>query len=186
MEEVQLFLDDAAEQMDKAIQHLVTVLSKIRAGKATTGMLDSLMVEYYGAMTPLNQVSSITTPDAHTIMIKPWEKNLIHEIEKSIINSDLGFNPQNDGEQVIINVPALTEERRIDLTKQVKHEGENCKISIRNIRHDALHNIKALKDEGISEDDLKLGEDLTQKLTDEHTKKTDELVHHKEEEIMKV
>ena len=116
MEEVQLFLDDAAEQMDKAIQHLVTVLSKIRAGKATTGMLDSLMVEYYGAMTPLNQVSSITTPDAHTIMIKPWEKNLIHEIEKSIINSDLGFNPQNDGEQVIINVPALTEERRIDLS----------------------------------------------------------------------
>ena len=186
MEEVQLFLDDAAEQMDKAIQHLVTVLSKIRAGKATTGMLDSLMVEYYGSMTPLNQVSSITTPDAHTIMIKPWEKNLIHEIEKSIMNSDLGFNPQNDGEQVIINVPALTEERRIELTKQVKHEGENCKISIRNIRHDALHNIKALKDEGISEDDIKQGEDLTQKITDEHTKKTDELIHHKEEEIMKV
>ena len=186
MEEVQLFLDDASEHMDKAIQHLVTVLAKIRAGKATTGMLDSLMVEYYGAMTPLNQVSSITTPDAHTIMIKPWEKTLIHEIEKSIINSDLGFNPQNDGEQVIINVPALTEERRIELTKQVKHEGENCKISIRNTRHDALHQIKALKDEGISEDDIKHGEDLVQKLTDEHTKKTDELVQHKEEEIMKV
>ena len=186
MEEVQLFLDDASEHMDKAIQHLVTVLAKIRAGKATTNMLDSLMVEYYGAMTPLNQVSSITTPDAHTIMIKPWEKTLIHEIEKSIINSDLGFNPQNDGEQVIINVPALTEERRIELTKQVKHEGENCKISIRNTRHDALHQIKALKDEGISEDDIKHGEDLVQKLTDEHTKKTDELVHHKEEEIMKV
>jgi ribosome recycling factor len=186
MEEVQLFLDDASEHMDKAIQHLVTVLAKIRAGKATTSMLDSLMVEYYGAMTPLNQVSSITTPDAHTIMIKPWEKTLIHEIEKSIINSDLGFNPQNDGEQVIINVPALTEERRIELTKQVKHEGENCKISIRNTRHDALHHIKALKDEGISEDDIKHGEALVQKLTDEHTKKTDELVHHKEEEIMKV
>ena len=186
MEEVQLFLDDAAEQMDKAIQHLVTVLSKIRAGKATTGMLDSLMVEYYGSMTPLNQVSSITTPDAHTIMIKPWEKNLIHEIEKSIMHSDLGFNPQNDGEQVIINVLALTEERRIELTKQVKHEGENCKISIRNTRHDALHQIKALKDEGISEDDIKHGEDLAQKLTDEYTKKTDELVLHKEEEIMKV
>lgn len=186
MEEVQLFLDDASEHMDKAIQHLVTVLAKIRAGKATTGMLDSLMVEYYGAMTPLNQVSSITTPDAHTIMIKPWEKTLIHEIEKSIINSDLGFNPQNDGEQVIINVPALTEERRIELTKQVKHEGENCKISIRNTRHDALHQIKALKDEGISEDDIKHGEDLVQKLTDEHTKKTDDLIQHKEEEIMKV
>jgi ribosome recycling factor len=186
MEEVQLFLDDAAEQMDKAIKHLVTVLAKIRAGKATTGMLDSVMVEYYGATTPLGQVSSITTPDAHTIMIKPWEKTLIQEIEKAIMNSDLGFNPQNDGEQVIINVPALTEERRIELTKQVKNEGENCKISLRNTRHDVLHHVKALKDDGVSEDAIKNGEDLVQKLTDEHTKKTDELIHHKEEEIMKV
>ena len=186
MEEVQLFLDDAAEQMDNAIQHLVTVLAKIRAGKATTGMLDNVMVEYYGAMTPLGQISSITTPDAHTIMIKPWEKTLIQEIEKAIMNSDLGFNPQNDGEQVIINVPALTEERRIELTKQVRHEGENCKISLRNTRHDVLHHIKALKDEGVSEDNIKHGEDLVQKLTDEHAKKTDDLVHHKETEIMKV
>ncbi len=186
MEEVQLFLDDAKEHMDKAIQHLVTVLAKIRAGKATPSMLDSIMVEYYGTMTPLNQVSSVTTPDAHTIFIKPWEKTLIQEIERAIINSDLGFNPQNDGEQVIINVPALTEERRKELVKQVKHEGENAKISIRNSRHDALHHIKALKDEGISEDDIKRGEDLVQKLTDEHTHKVDELVHHKEEEIMKV
>jgi ribosome recycling factor len=186
MEEVQLFLDDAAEQMDNALKHLVTVLAKIRAGKATTGMLDSIMVEYYGARTPLSQVSSITTPDAHTIMIKPWEKTLIQEIEKAIMNSDLGFNPQNDGEQVIINVPALTEERRIELTKQVKNEGENCKISLRNTRHEVLHHVKALKDDGISEDDIKHGEDLVQKLTDEHTKKTEDLVQHKEEEIMKV
>jgi ribosome recycling factor len=186
MEEVQMFLDDAAEQMDKGIKHLVTVLAKIRAGKATTGMLDSIMVEYYGSMTPLSQVSSITTPDAHTIMIKPWEKTLIQEIEKSITNSDLGFNPQNDGEQVIINVPALTEERRRDLVKQVKNEGENCKISIRSTRHDTLHLVKALKEEGISEDDIKHGEDLVQKITDEHAKKIDDLVHHKEEEIMKV
>ena len=186
MEEVQLFLDDAAEQMDNALKHLVNVLAKIRAGKATTGMLDSIMVEYYGARTPLSQVSSITTPDAHTIMIKPWEKTLIQEIEKAIMNSDLGFNPQNDGEQVIINVPALTEERRIELTKQVKNEGENCKISLRNTRHDVLHHVKALKDDGISEDDIKHGEDLVQKLTGEHTKKTEDLVQHKEEEIMKV
>jgi len=186
MEEVQLFLDEGTDQMDKAIDHLTQVLSKIRAGKATTGMLDSLMVEYYGAMTPLNQVSSVTTPDAHTIMIKPWEKTLIQEIERSIANSDLGFNPQNDGEQVIINVPALTEERRRELVKQVKHEGENCKISIRNTRHDILHHIKALKDDGVSEDNIKDGEDLVKKLTDEHTKKTDDLIHHKEEEIMKV
>ena len=186
MEEVQLFVDDAAEQMDKAIKHLITVLAKIRAGKATTGMLDSIMVEYYGSMTPLSQVSSITTPDAHTIMIKPWEKTLIQEIEKAIMSSDLGFNPQNDGEQVIINVPALTEERRRDLVKLVKNEGENCKISIRNTRHDVLHHIKALKDDGISEDDIKHGEDLVQKTTDEHTKRTEDMVNHKEEEIMKV
>ena len=186
MEEVQIYLDDAKEQMDKAVEHMQQVLSKIRAGKATPSLLDSLRVDYYGSQTPLNQVSSVTTPDAHTIMIKPWEKNLIQEIERSIMNSDLGFNPQNDGEQVIINVPALTEERRRDLVKQVKHEGENCKISIRNARHEVLHNIKGLKDEGVSEDDIHTGEDLAQKLTDAHTKRTDELIAHKEEEIMKV
>jgi len=186
MEEVQLFLDDAKEHMDSAIQHLITVLAKIRAGKATPSMLDSVMVEYYGSMTPLNQVSSITTPDAHTIFIKPWEKTLIQEVEKAIMNSDLGFNPQNDGEQVIINVPALTEERRIELTRQVKHEGENGKVSIRNTRHDAMNQIKALKEEGVSEDDIKHGEDLVQKLTDENSSKVDELVKHKEEEVMKV
>lgn len=181
-----MFLDDASEQMDKAVQHLISALSKIRAGKATPGMLDTLRVDYYGQQSPLNQVSSVTTPDAHTIMIKPWEKTLIPEIEKAILHSDLGFNPQNDGEQVIINVPALTEERRRELVKQVKHEGELTKISIRNARHDVLHHIKALKDEGISEDDIRHGEDLAQKVTDEHTKKVDELVDHKEEEIMKV
>ena len=186
MEEVRIFLDDATEQMNKAIQHLVTALAQIRAGKATPGMLDSIMVDYYGSTTPLNQVSSVTTPDAHTIMIKPWEKTLIQEIEKAIMNSDLGFNPQNDGEQVIINVPALTEERRRDLVRQVKNEGENCKISLRNSRHDVLHQVKALKEDGISEDDIKHGEDLAQKLTDEHAKKTDDMINHKEEEIMKV
>lgn len=181
-----MFLDEASEKMDKAIQHLVQALSKIRAGKATTGMLDSINVEYYGTMSPLNQVSSITTPDAHTIFIKPWEKNLIPEIEKAIMNSDLGFNPQNDGEQVIINVPALTEERRIDLVKQVKNEGENCKISIRNARHEFLHELKELKDEGVSEDDIRNGESLVQDMTNKHTNKVDEMVSHKEEEIMKV
>lgn len=186
MEEVQMFLDDVAEQMDKAVQHLVIALSKIRAGKATPSMLDTIKVDYYGQQSPLNQISSVTTPDAHTIFIKPWEKNLITEIEKAIINSDLGFNPQNDGEQVIINVPALTEERRRELVKQVKHEGELTKISIRNSRHDVLHSIKGLKDEGISEDAIRNGEDLAQKVTDEHTKKVDEVVSHKEEEIMKV
>ncbi len=186
MEEVQIFLEDATEHMDKAIEHLTTVLAKIRAGKATPSMLDTISVEYYGTITPLNQVSSVTTLDAHTIMIKPWEKTLIQEIEKAIMNSALGFNPQNDGEQVIINVPALTEERRKELVKQVKHEGENAKISIRNSRHEAMQNIKSLKDEGISEDDIKNGEDLIQKATDNHTKRVDEVLAHKEDEIMKV
>jgi ribosome recycling factor len=186
MEEVQFLLDEAKEHMQSAIQHFESVLSKIRAGKATPNMLDGLMVEYYGTMSPLNQVSSVTTPDAHTIMIKPWEKTLIPEIEKAIINSDLGFNPQNDGEQVIINVPALTEERRVEIVKQVKHEGENAKISIRNTRHDAMHQLKALKEEHVSEDDIKHGEDLVQKLTDDYVGKVDKHVSHKEEEIMKV
>lgn len=186
MEEIQMFLDEATEKMDKAIQHLAAELSKIRAGKAMPGMLDGIMVEYYGTPTPLNQVSSINTPDARTLMIKPWEKNILHDIERAIINSDLGLNPQNDGEQVIINIPTLTEERRKELVKMVRSEGENGKVSIRNTRHEVLHEIKALKDEGISEDDIKRGEEKVQQITDTHTKKVDEVIAHKEEEIMTV
>ena len=186
MEEVQMYLDEASDQMDKAIQHLNVALSKIRAGKAMPAMLDNIMVEYYGSPTPLNQVSSVTSPDARTLMIKPWEKTIIHDIERAIINSDLGFNPQNDGEQVIINVPSLTEERRIELVKMVKNEGENGKISIRNARHEALHGLKGLKNEGISEDAIKNGELDIQDITDSHTKKIDELINHKESEIMTI
>jgi len=186
MEEVQMYLDEASAQMDKAIQHLNVALSKIRAGKAMPAMLDNIMVEYYGSQTPLNQVSSVTSPDARTLMIKPWEKTIIHDIERAIINSDLGFNPQNDGEQVIINVPSLTEERRIELVKMVKHEGENGKISIRNARHEALHGLKGLKNEGVSEDAIKNGELDIQDITDSHTKKIDELINHKESEIMTI
>lgn len=186
MEEIQMYLDEANEKMDNSVKHLITELGKIRAGKAMPSMLDGITVEYYGSQTPLNQVASINTPDARTIMIKPWEKTIIQEIEKAIINSDTGFNPQSDGENVIINVPALTEERRRDLVKQVKAEGENGKVSIRNARHEVLHEIKALKEEGISEDDIKRGEEKVQQLTDTHTKKVDEVVNHKEEEIMTV
>lgn len=181
-----MYLDEANEMMDKAISHVASELSKIRAGKAMPGMLDRIRVDYYGNPTPLNQVSSVTTPDARTFMIKPWEKTILHDIERAIINSDLGYNPQNDGEQVIINIPTLTEERRIELVKQVKSEGEQGKISLRHIRHEVLHHIKALKDDGISEDDIKKGEDKLQQVTDTHVKKVDELVKHKEEEIMTV
>ena len=186
MEEVDMYLDEAREQMDKCIQHLNVALSKIRAGKAMPTMLDNIMVEYYGSPTPLNQVSSVTSPDARTLMIKPWEKTIIHDIERAIINSDLGFNPQNDGEQVIINVPALTEERRLELVKMVKNEGENGKISIRNARHEALHGIKALKNDGVSEDAIKNAELDVQDLTNNHTKKVDDLIEHKESEIMTI
>jgi len=186
MEDIQFYMDHTEEMMDKAVEHFSNVLSKIRAGKAMPNMLDDLMVEYYGTATPINQVSSITTPDARTLMIKPWEKNVIPEIEKSIINSDLGLNPQNDGEQVIINVPALTEERRLTLVKQVKHEGEQAKISIRNSRHECQHQFKQLLKDGASEDEVKNAEESLQKITESHSKRVDESVKYKDEEIMTV
>ena len=186
MEEIELYLEDAKDLMEKAIGHLVDALSKIRAGKAMPGMLGVVMVDYYGAITPLSQVASISTPDARTLMVKPWEKTMIQEIEKAIMNSNLGFNPQNDGEQVIINIPALTEERRIQLVKQVKHEGENGKISVRNARKDTNEGIKKLKGDGVSEDDIKRAEDKVQHLTDVYTKKIDDLIAKKEADIMTV
>ncbi len=181
-----MYLDEAKEMMDKALKHLGSELLKIRAGKASPNMLDSVKVDYYGTPTPLNQTASITTPDARTVMIKPWEKNLIPEIEKAIMNSDLGLNPQNDGEQVIVNIPMLTEERRQELVKQVRHEGELSKISVRNARKETNDGLKQLQKEGISEDEVKRAEDKVQALTDEHTKKIDDILHKKEEEIMTV
>lgn len=186
MEEIELFLEEANELMDKAIGHTNKEFSKIRAGKAMPSMLDGLMVEYYGSQTPLNQVASVNTPDARTLMIKPWEKNSLPEIEKAIINSDLGFNPQNDGELIRINIPPLTEERRIALMKQVKAEAENGKISIRNIRKDTNDSLKSLLKEGASEDAIKTAEDRVQKLTDTHVARIDELVTSKEEDIMTI
>jgi ribosome recycling factor len=186
MEEIQMYLDEARDLMQKAISHVNQEMVKIRAGKAMPSMLDGLFVEYYGTNTPINQVASITAPDARTLMIKPWEKKIINEIEKSIRNSDLGLNPQNDGEQVIINIPQLTEERRQMLVKQVKQEAEQGKISIRNIRKDTNDSLKQLQKEGIAEDEIKRAEDQVQELTDKHTKRIDELMEKKEKEIMTV
>ncbi len=185
-EEIQLFLDDAKEHMQKALTHLSAELVKIRAGKAMPNMLDGLMVSYYGSMTPMQQVASINTPDARTLAIKPWEKNMISEIEKAIINSDLGLNPQNNGEMVMINIPPLTEERRKNLVKQVKMEGEQAKVSIRNIRKDANESVRKLTKEGVSEDEVKKAEEVIQKLTDSSVASVDKLVATKEEEIMTV
>lgn len=184
MDEIQLYLDDARETMSKAMAHVGHELTKIRAGKANPSMLDGVMVSYYGAMTPMNQVSSMTTPDARTIFVKPWEKGMIQEIEKAIMNANLGLNPQNDGQQVIINIPMLTEERRKQLVKQVNQECEHGKVSIRNIRKETNESLKKIK--GVSEDDIKNAEAEVQKLTDDFSARIDALMKKKEAEIMTV
>jgi ribosome recycling factor len=184
MEEIELYLDDARDQMTKALAHVGHELTKIRAGKANPAMLDGIMVAYYGAMSPLNQISSITSPDARTLFIKPWEKSNIQEIEKAIMAANLGLTPQNDGQQVIINIPMLTEERRKQLVKQVHHECELGKVSIRTVRKDTNEGLKKIK--GAPEDDLKNAEEDVQKLTDEFIGKIDAFMKKKEAEIMTV
>lgn len=186
MEEIELYLEEAQELMQKAINHTTTELLKIRAGKAMPNLLDGLMVEYYGAPTPINQVASITTPDARTLSIKPFERNLIGEIEKSIINSDLGLAPQNNGEIIILTIPALTEERRLNLVKQAKSECEDGKISLRTVRRNTNEELKKLQKDGVAEDEIKRAEDKVQKMTDKFSAKIDELLEKKEADIMKV
>ena len=170
--------------MQKAYVLVGSELTKIRAGKANPSMVDSVQVSYYGTMSPLNQVASVTAPEARTLFIKPWEKSLIQEIERAIINANLGFNPQNDGQQVIINIPMLTEERRRQLVKQVGQECEHGKVSVRSVRKEINEMIKKLK--GVSEDDQKNAEDQVQKLTDDYILKIDALMKKKEAEIMTV
>jgi len=184
MEEIELYLEEAKDQMNKALAHVGSELAKIRAGKANPAMLDGIQVSYYGAMSPLNQVSSITSQDARTLFIKPWEKGLIQEIEKAIMVANLGLTPQNDGQQVIINIPMLTEERRKQLVKQSSHECELGKVSVRSIRKETNEQLKKIK--GVSEDDIKNAEEKVQKLTDESIHKIDALLKKKEAEIMTV
>lgn len=185
-EEIQLYLDEAKELMKKSVDHTAHELSKIRAGKAMPNMLDGIVVEYYGSPTPIQQVSSINTPDARSIVIKPFERNLLNEIQRAITNSDLGLAPQNDGEVIRLNIPPLTEERRQTLVKQVKQEIEQGKVSVRNIRKDTNNSISRLKNEGISEDSVKRGEDRVQALTDQYTEALDTLLAKKEKEILTV
>ena len=181
MENNQEIIDSAELNMMSAIGHLETELAKIRAGKANPIMLKGVSVEYYGNMTPLNQVASVSTPNAQTISIQPWEKDMLEEIEKSIINSNLGLNPVNNGESILINIPPLTEERRVELTKLAKSESESAKVSIRNSRKDANNKIKALD---ISED-LKSNLEIdSQDLTDKYIKKVDEMFTLKEKDIL--
>ncbi|MCK4664282.1 MAG: ribosome recycling factor [Bacteroidales bacterium] len=185
-EEVQFCIEELKEKMDNSIKHFSDELTKIRAGKATPQMIDNIMIDYYGTLTPLNRISNINTPDPRTIRIQPWEKNMIDIIEKTILNANLGFNPTNNGEAVIINVPILTEERRCDLVKQVKNIGENAKVSIRNARRETNDQLKKMLKDGLSEDMEKGAEEDVQKLTDEYVKKIDELLGEKEKDIMTI
>ena len=186
MEEINLILEDSKQAMEKSIIHLNLELGKIRAGRANPSMLDSVKVDYYGSLTPLSQIANISTLDSRTLSIQPWEKAMLEEITKNIMSANLGLNPQNNGEVILISVPVLTEERRIDLVKRSKAEGEQAKISIRSQRKDANEMVRNLKEEGLSEDEIKTSEEEIQKLTDLFTRKVDELVDLKEADIMKV
>ncbi|AUC13747.1 ribosome recycling factor [Tenacibaculum sp. SZ-18] len=182
-EEIDFILDSTKEAMDSAISHLEKELRSIRAGKASPAMLANVQVDYYGSATPLSQVANVNTPDARTISIQPWEKNMLQEIEKAIMIANLGFNPMNNGENIIINVPPLTEERRRDLAKQAKAEAENAKVGVRNARKDANNEIKKLN---VSDDMKKNTEADIQNLTDNYVKQIDEKFSVKEKEIMTV
>ena len=182
-EEIEFILDTAKEAMSNAIEHLEKELRSIRAGKATPAMLGTVMVDYYGSQTPLAQVANVNTPDGRTITVQPWEKQLIPEIEKGILIANLGFNPMNNGESIIINVPALTEERRRELSKIAKAAAEHAKVSVRNARKEANNEIKKAD---ISDDEKKNSEADIQTLTDSYIKKIDDVYTVKDGEIMKV
>ena len=185
-EKVKFLLDLGSEKMGESISHLNVELSKIRAGRANASVLDGIMVDYYGTPTAINNMASLSTPDACTIVIQPWEKNILTEIVNSINSSNLGFVAQDTGEKIIINIPILTEERRRDLVKQAKVEVENCKVSIRNARREANDELKKLNKEGLSDDALKNAEAEVQTLTDKFISQSDSIFDTKEKDILTV
>jgi ribosome recycling factor len=185
-EELSLIMDDAEEHMKKAIQHLEIELVKIRAGRANPNMLDGIVVDYYGTPTPINQIGNLTVTDARTLTIQPWEKNMLQPIERAIINSNIGLAPQNDGNIIRLFLPPLTEERRRELVKRVNAEGEHTKVAVRNIRRDAIEQIKKLQKDGLSEDAAKDAEKDIQVLTDKFSAQIDKHLEAKDKEIMSV
>lgn len=185
-EEVQLIIEDAKERMDSSIEHLKLELSKIRAGKASPAILESVMVEYYGTPTPISQVANMSAPDPRTIAVQPWERSTIPMIEKAIMQANLGLNPSNDGNIIRVPVPPLNEERRKTLVKQVRTEGENAKVAVRNIRRDSNEEFKKLKKDGFSEDAAKDAETKVQRFTDETIRMVDDFIKLKEEDLMTV
>jgi ribosome recycling factor len=180
-------IKDARQRMDKTIEAFRSEITKIRTGKATTALLDGIRVDYYGTPSPLNQVGSVSVLDVHTISITPWDKTMVPIIDKAILSADLGLNPISDGTNIKVPIPPLTEERRKELVKLVKKFGEESKVALRNVRRDANDHLKKMeKEKKLTEDELKEAEKETQKLTDEHIGKIDELIKHKEKEIMEV
>jgi len=185
-EDIKMVMEMTQDSMRKALTHLDDTLAHIRAGKADTRALDGITIDYYGAVTALSQVSNINTPDARTIKIQPWEKTLIGAIERAILIANLGFNPSNNGESILINIPPLTEERRKDLVKQARHEGEIAKVSVRNARKEAIDQFKQMKKDGLSEDMEKDAEIEVQDYTTEYTRRVEEMIKKKELDIMTI
>lgn len=186
MEEIELLLEMAQESMERALKHTQIELSKIRAGKANPNIVDGIMIEYYGVMSPISQVSSVTTPDARSIQIKPFERKIINDIERAIINSNIGLNPSNDGDTIRLSIPPLTEERRRDLVKKVKVEIEIAKVNVRKVRQETNDDLRKLKNDGVSEDAIKVGEERVQKITNKYIEKTEQMFAVKEADIMNV
>lgn len=185
-EELKFIIDTTEESMDSAVKHLETELSKIRGGRASANMLDGIMIDYYGVNTPLNQVANVNTPEARTIAVQPWEKSMIDPIMRAIQAANLGFNPTNNGAMVICAIPPMTEERRKQLVKKAKEEGENAKVSIRTARKEANEEVKKLVKAGLPEDEGKDGEAKVQQITDNYSTKVDKHIEAKEKEIMTV
>ena len=185
-DEVKMALDEATAAMQKTIDHLEFELSKVRAGKASPAMLDGVKLDYYGSPTLLKNIANVNTPDARTITVQPWEKHMLDAISKAIMEANLGLNPQNNGDLIIISVPMLTEERRKDLTKRSHAEGEHAKVGIHNARKEAIDFIKQAQKDGLPEDESKAGEAKVQELTDKYNKKVDDLVAIKDKDIMTI
>ena len=185
-EQIDFCMQMTKEQMHKSLEHLDKEFQKIRTGKANPAVLDGIRVSAYGTMTPLSQVANINTPDARQILIQPWDKSMISAIEKEILHANLGFNPQNNGDIIRIQVPPLTEERRRDFVKQAKAEAENAKISVRNARRDAMTEGKNMKKDNVPEDAIKKFEEDLQKVTEDFIKKIDQILEQKEKDIMTV
>ncbi len=186
IEKAQAVIDAARDKMQSAVTYLEEDLKTYRAGKANPAVFNSVVVNYYGTMTPIPQVASIGTPDARTMLIQPWDRTMLHPIEKAIMDANLGFTPQNNGETIRINVPALTEERRKELVKKARTAGENAKVGVRNARRDAIETLKKFQKEGLPEDSEKDFEDEVQKLTDTFSKKVEEILVAKEKDMMTV